>query len=350
MRAADPVPVDGRAASPRAGHGAISARADGDRPLALGAQLGRDALGLTPVTREAEDGRAAPREETRQETALLEVALGPGDLREELEAGPLEAVPERARDALAIARLERLEHARGRADGRPQEGGERLVDLGRGAARGGHDEDEVERHARPGERLELLAPARPALEAALDEERAVRADRRGDLAERVPSEPEPPELVEGDDRSGRVRAPASETPARGDALRDRDPRSRRTAGALPERVRRAPDEVLGPGRDARIAHRDDLEVRGALDLELVREVELDEDRVELVVAVRALPRDLEEEVRLRGREDSHATGNFLERRWLSMRRVLPTKAASTSTERSSARWRGARSSPSTTVA
>src|SRR5262249_29713734 len=117
--------------------------------------------------------------------------------------------------------------------------------------------------------------------------------------------------------------------ARGDALVDHDPRRElRPPDGASEAVGRLVDEVRLAVRNRGVAARDDDDParrRGVGDEETVLEVELDEDRVELVVAGGPLAVDLEEEVRLRRRapDDHESTGNGRPRTWLSRSRVFP---------------------------
>src|SRR5258708_3914871 len=131
--------------------------------------------------------------------------------------------------------------------------------------------------------------------------RHIRAKRPAEGRELLQRKPASPELVERNERRGRIRAPPAEAPTRGDAFLHREARSEGRAGRALERPRGSHGEIFLGAQRARSDGPLDAPVLAHADPDPVAQVDELKERLQLVIAVGALTRHVQEQIELRAR-------------------------------------------------
>ena len=141
-----------------------------------------------------------------------------------------------------------------------------------------------------------------------DEYRHVGTQSKAEFEQGRRRQAEFPDYVQGNQDGSSIRAAAPEAPAQGNPLADIDVRAQLApAGEIPQSLRGAHDEI-GLGRHAgSTAVAQDLPVAARREGNLVAEVDELKRRLQLVVAIRTAPDDVQEQVQLGRRRPGQAT-------------------------------------------
>src|SRR5437762_5732361 len=146
----------------------------------------------------------------------------------------------------------------------------------------------------------LAYPLRPGRRT-LNDNGYIRPERRPEGRELRESEPAVPELVQHEERRGRIRAPAAEARSQGDALANSKAGTEPRAGGVLQSAG-GPHREIGLGCEALRALRPlDPPVVPHADLERVGEIDELKEGLQLVIAVGAPARHMEKEIQLGGR-------------------------------------------------